>query len=241
MAVQSTKVLTLTIDGRDVSAHQGQTIIQVGRENDIYIPYMCNVEGLSNIGACRLCVVEVQGQRRLLPACTTEVTEGMVVTTDNEKLRNYRKVIVEMLFAERNHICAVCVSNGHCELQRVAQKLGVTHIRMPYLHPTLPFDASHERFVLDHDRCLLCQRCVRVCDEIEGAHTWDVRGRGVESRVIIDLDQPWGSSESCTGCGKCVNVCPTGALAEKGRATAEMTKKRHFLPYLTIMREEDWA
>jgi bidirectional [NiFe] hydrogenase diaphorase subunit len=241
MAVQSTKVLTLTIDGRDVSAHQGQTIIQVGRENDIYIPYMCNVEGLSNIGACRLCVVEVQGQRRLLPACTTEVTEGMVVTTDNEKLRNYRKVIVEMLFAERNHICAVCVSNGHCELQRVAQKLGVTHIRMPYLHPTLPFDASHERFVLDHDRCLLCQRCVRVCDEIEGAHTWDVRGRGVESRVIIDLDQPWGSSESCTGCGKCVNVCPTGALAEKGRATAEMTKKRQFLPYLTIMREEDWA
>jgi bidirectional [NiFe] hydrogenase diaphorase subunit len=241
MAVQSSKVLTLTIDGKDVSAHQGQTIIQVGRENDIYIPYMCNVEGLSNIGACRLCVVEVQGQRRLLPACTTEVIEGMVVTTDSEKLRNYRKLIVEMLFAERNHICAVCVSNGHCELQRVAQKLGVTHIRMPYLHPTLPFDASHERFVLDHDRCVLCQRCVRVCDEIEGAHTWDVRGRGVESRVIVDLDQPWGSSESCTGCGKCVNVCPTGALAEKGRATAEMTKKRQFLPYLTIMREEDWA
>jgi bidirectional [NiFe] hydrogenase diaphorase subunit len=240
MAPAGTKVLTLTMDGRDVSAQQGQTIIQVGRENGIYIPYMCNVEGLSNIGACRLCVVEVEGSRRLLPACTTEVAEGMVVTTDTERLRNYRKMIVEMLFAERNHICAVCVSNGHCELQRVAQKLGVDHIRMPYLHPTLPFDASHERFVLDHDRCLLCQRCVRVCDEIEGAHTWDVRGRGVDSRVIVDLDQPWGSSESCTSCGKCVNVCPTGALAEKGRATAEMTKKRQFLPYLTIMREEDW-
>jgi len=81
---------------------------------------------------------------------------------------------------------------------------------------------------------------IDVCDEIEGAHTWDVRGRGTDSRVIIDLDQPWGTSESCTGCGKCVNVCPTGALAEKGRATAEMTKKRQFLPYLTIMREEDW-
>jgi bidirectional [NiFe] hydrogenase diaphorase subunit len=240
MAAQNVKVVTLVIDGKDVSAQQGQTIIQVGREHGTYIPYMCNVEGLSNIGACRLCLVEVQGQRKLLPACTTEVTEGMVVTTDNERLRNYRKMIIEMLFAERNHICAVCVSNGHCELQRVAQKLGVTHVRMPYLHPKLPFDASHERFVLDHDRCLLCQRCVRVCDEIEGAHTWDVRGRGVDSRVIIDLDQPWGTSESCTGCGKCVNVCPTGALAEKGRATAEMTKKRHFLPYLTIMREEDW-
>ncbi len=241
MADQNTKVVTLTIDGRDVSARSDQTIIQVAREAGIYIPYMCNVEGLSNIGACRLCLVEVAGQRRLLPACTTQVYEGMAVTTDNERLRKYRKMIIEMMFAERNHICAVCVSNGQCELQRVAQKLGVTHIRMPYLHPKLPVDASHERFVLDHDRCILCTRCVRVCDEIEGAHTWDVRGRGIESRVIIDLDQPWGTSESCTGCGKCVNVCPTGALAEKGRATAEMTKKRQFLPYLTIMREEDWT
>ena len=117
MAAQNVKVVTLVIDGKDVSAQQGQTIIQVGREHGIYIPYMCNVEGLSNIGACRLCLVEVQGQRKLLPACTTEVTEGMVVTTDNERLRNYRKMIIEMLFAERNHICAVCVSNGHCELQ----------------------------------------------------------------------------------------------------------------------------
>ena len=181
MAAQNVKVVTLTIDGKDVSAQLGQTIIQVGREHGVYIPYMCNVEGLSNIGACRLCLVEVQGQRKLMAACTTEVAEGMVVTTDNERLRNYRKMIIEMLFAERNHICAVCVSNGHCELQRVAQKLGVTHIRMPYLHPTLPFDASHERFILDHDRCLLCQRCVRVCDEIEGAHTWDVHGRGTDS------------------------------------------------------------
>jgi bidirectional [NiFe] hydrogenase diaphorase subunit len=233
--------VTLRIDGRDAGARQGETIIQVAREAGIYIPYMCNVEGLSNVGACRLCLVEVRGQSRLLPACATEVTEGMVVTTDNERLRKYRKMIVEMMFAERNHICAVCVSNGHCELQRVAQKLGVTHVRMPYLHPTLPFDASHERFILDHDHCILCTRCVRVCHEIEGAHTWDVRDRGTSSRVIIDLDQPWGTSESCTSCGKCVNVCPTGALAEKGRATAEMTKKRQFLPYLTIMREEDWT
>ncbi len=241
MAAQSTRVVTLIIDDQHVSAREDETIMQVANENGIYIPYMCNVEGLSAIGACRLCLVEIQGQRRLLPACTTTVTEGMVVNTWSERLHNYRKIIIEMLFAERNHICAVCVSNGHCELQRVAQKLGVTHVRLPYLHPTLPFDASHERFILDHDRCLLCQRCVRVCDEIEGAHTWDVRGRGVDSRVIVDLDQPWGASESCTGCGKCVNVCPTGALAEKGRATAEMTKKRQFLPYLKVMREEDWA
>jgi bidirectional [NiFe] hydrogenase diaphorase subunit len=98
-------------------------------------------------------------------------------------------------------------------------------------------DASHERFVADHNRCILCSRCVRVCDEIEGAHTWDVMGRGLDCRVITDLMQPWGKSETCTGCGKCVHLCPTGALSEKGKSVAEMSKRRQFLPYLTLMRE----
>jgi bidirectional [NiFe] hydrogenase diaphorase subunit len=110
---------------------------------------------------------------------------------------------------------------------------------MPYLYPKLPIDASHERFVLDHNRCVLCARCVRVCDEIEGAHTWDLMARGVNSRVITDLAQSWGTSESCTSCGKCVQVCPTGALFEKGKSVAEMTKRRQFLPYLAAMREEE--
>ena len=89
-------------------------------------------------------------------------------------------MILELLFAERNHVCSVCVSNGHCDLQTLAQKLGMTHVRFPYRYPKLPVDASHERFVLDHNRCILCTRCVRVCDEIEGAHTWDVMARGVD-------------------------------------------------------------
>ena len=138
MAAQNVKVVTLTIDGKDVSAQLGQTIIQVGREHGVYIPYMCNVEGLSNIGACRLCLVEVQGQRKLMAACTTEVAEGMVVTTDNERLRNYRKMIIEMLFSERNHICAVCVSNGHCELQARGAKAR----HDPYPHALSAPDAA---------------------------------------------------------------------------------------------------
>jgi bidirectional [NiFe] hydrogenase diaphorase subunit len=140
---------------------------------------------------------------------------------------------------ERNHICSVCVSNGHCELQTLAQKLEITHVEFPYRYPKALVDASHERFVVDHNRCILCTRCVRVCDEIEGAHTWDVMGRGIDAKVITDLSQPWGLSETCTGCGKCVHVCPTGALSEKGRSVAEMEKRRQFLPYLTLMRE-DW-
>jgi bidirectional [NiFe] hydrogenase diaphorase subunit len=120
----------------------------------------------------------------------------------------------------------------------MAQNLNITHVRFPYRYPQAEVDASHDRFVIDHNRCILCTRCVRVCDEIEGAHTLDIMGRGIESRVITDLNEPWGSSETCTGCGKCVQVCPTGALFEQGRSVAEMEKRRDFLPYLTLMRKE---
>jgi bidirectional [NiFe] hydrogenase diaphorase subunit len=234
----ATSVKTFKIDGRDFSASADQTILDVARENKIFIPRMCELDGLSPVGACRLCLVEVKGSNKLLPSCVTHVEEGMEVTTTSERLNHYRKMIVELLFSERNHVCSVCVSNGHCELQNMAQKLGITHVRFPYRNPKVEVDASHDRFVIDHNRCILCTRCVRVCDEIEGAHTWDIMGRGVESKMVTDLNQPWGSSETCTGCGKCVHVCPTGALFEKGRSVAEMEKRRSFLPYLTLMREE---
>jgi len=232
----SVRIKTLTIDGKEVSAREGETILQVARENGIDIPTLCYLEGLSPYGACRLCLVEVKGVNRLLPACVTQVEEGMEVITNSERLVKYRKMILELLFSERNHTCSVCVVNGHCELQRLAQKLGVTNVRFPYRYPNLPVDATHDRFAVDHNRCVLCTRCVRVCDEIEGAHVWDVMGRGINSRIIADLNQPWGTSETCTSCGKCVHVCPTGALFEKGKAVAEMEKRRQFLPYLTIMR-----
>lgn len=235
--VPQVQIKTLTIDGRDVGARGDQTILEVALENNIKIPTLCHLEGLSDIGACRLCLVEVKGSNKLLPACVTQVQEGMEVTVNSERLRKYRLTILELLFSERNHICSVCVSNGHCELQTLGQELGMTHIRVPYLHPSLEVDASNRRFVLDHNRCILCSRCVRVCDEIEGAHTFDLTGRGIACQVITDLNQPWGESESCTSCGKCVHVCPTGALVEKGRSAGEMTKRQQFLPYLTAMRE----
>jgi len=231
------QVRTLKVDDQEMGAQENQTILEVAREHSIDIPALCHLEGLSDVGACRLCLVEVKGARRLLPACMTRVAEGMEVVTNSEMLVKYRKMLLELLFSERNHICSVCVSNGHCELQDLAQTLQVDHVQVPYRHPRLPVDASHERFVIDHNRCILCTRCVRVCDEIEGAHTWDMMGRGINARVITDLNQPWGESESCTSCGKCVHVCPTGALVEKGRSVAEMTKRRQFLPYLTLMRE----
>jgi bidirectional [NiFe] hydrogenase diaphorase subunit len=161
----------------------------------------------------------------------------MSVTTNSENLKHHRLMALELLFVERNHICAVCVSNGHCELQSLAQTLGLTHVRFPYNYPTLPVDASHPRFVLDHNRCILCTRCVRVCDEIEGAHVWDIAARGISSRLVAELDRPWGESQSCTSCGKCVQVCPTGALVEKGYAVEEMDKRNAAVTHLAARRE----
>ncbi len=231
------RVKTFKINGKDVTGRADQTVLEVALENGIEIPRLCFLEGVSNIGACRLCLVEVAGgSEKLISSCTARISEGMEVLTNTEKLQKYRKQIMQLLFSERNHICAVCVSNGHCELQDMAVMCGMEHVEFEYLSPKLCLDASHRRFISDPNRCILCSRCVRVCDEIEGAHTWDLFGRGVKTLVITDLQEAWGDSFSCTSCGKCVQVCPTGALSEKGVSVAEMAKKRGFLPYLKSNR-----
>lgn len=232
-----TNVVTLKINDRDVSGRDDETILEIARQNAIYIPTLCHLDGLGDIGACRLCLVEIKGNNKLLPACVVVVQEGMEVLTDSPRLAEYRQMIVQMLFAEGNHVCSVCVSNGHCELQDMAHTVQIDHIDLAYQYPKRDVDASHNLFSLDRNRCILCTRCVRVCDEIEGVHTWDLMGRGIQSQVIVDMNQPWGTSETCTSCGKCVQVCPTGALFEKGKAVAEMTKNPAFLPYLVSMRE----
>jgi bidirectional [NiFe] hydrogenase diaphorase subunit len=232
-------VVTLTINDELVSAQEGESLLSVLRENGIDIPTMCHLEGISERGGCRLCMVELAGNAKLQAACVTPVQEGLVVNTHSDRLVKYRKMILEMLFAERNHVCAVCVMNGHCELQWEAAKIGMDHVRYDYLNPDLPMDASHKQFVIDHNRCILCTRCVRVCDEIEGAHVWDVMGRGVDSRIVADLNQPWGTSQACTSCGKCVQVCPTGALTTKGSTVAEMEKQHDFLSWILNGREQN--
>lgn len=221
--------MILTMDGEMITAQQGQTLLEVAREHGIYIPTLCHMDGLEPMGGCRLCLVELKGSPRPVPACMTEAQDGMVVTTSSDTIVEYRHIIVELLLAERTHTCSVCVENGSCELQTLAARLGVDHVRFDYLHQLLPLDASRERFALDHNRCMLCTRCVRICDAVEGAHTLDVRGRGVTSRIVADLDRPWGESTSCTDCGKCVQICPTGALYKKGATIGEMTKEREFL------------
>jgi len=236
MSVVESDVKTLVIDEQEVSGRRGQTILEVAQENEIPIPTLCHLEGLSDLGACRLCMVEIKGSNKLQPACVTTIFEGMEVTTQSERLKGHRRMILELLYAERNHICSVCVSNGYCELQTLGQEQGLTHVRLPYRNPELRVDASHDRFTVDHNRCILCTRCVRVCAEIEGAHVWDVMGRGIDCIVITDLHEEWGKS-TCTRCGKCVQVCPTGALFDKSKIGSDHPKYPDFLPYLNMMRE----
>jgi bidirectional [NiFe] hydrogenase diaphorase subunit len=216
------KRISLSINGQAVSGRAGQTLLQVARKHGIAIPTLCHFPGLSPMGACRVCIVEVAGYPRPVPSCATPAEQGMVVCTDSARIRDARRMIVELLLAERNHTCPVCTMDGNCELQTLAKLLGIDHVRYGFIAPQMTVDISQPRFGIDHNRCILCRRCVRVCDEVEGAHTWDVSSRGSERRPISDLAEPWGDSATCTACGKCVQACPTGALFEKG---AEKTRK----------------
>jgi bidirectional [NiFe] hydrogenase diaphorase subunit len=229
---------TLTIDGKEISAEEGATVLQAATEAGIRIPTLCHLEGVYDIGACRLCLVEVKGTPKLLPACTLKVAEGMEVTTDSERLQKYRRMTLELLFAERNHVCAVCVANGHCELQGLAYSQGMDHVRYEYLFPKWEVDTTHRLFGMDHNRCILCTRCVRVCWHIEGAGTKNVAGRGGKSKIITDLNQPWGEAASCTDCGKCVMSCPTGALFRKGMTVGESEHDRDKLEFIVTARQK---
>ncbi len=234
-------VVTLTIDDQLVSAPDDQTILDAVRSAGIPLPTLCHLDGVSDIAACRVCLVDIEGYRRLTPACMTKVAEGMVLRTDTERLRKYRKLIVELILAERNHVCAFCVANDHCELQDLAIEVGVDHVRFDYVSPKTEIDVSHHRFGMDHSRCVLCTRCVRTCHEIEGAHAKDVEGRGLTSWIVTGLKDPWALVDTCTDCGKCVTACPTGALFTQGATAAEMQKDRSKLAFLRTAREKgEW-
>ena len=233
----STSTVTLKIDGLEVTVPEGTMILKAARDAGILIPTLCSLEGLSPYGGCRLCLVEISGSPKLFPACITPVSSGMEVTTQSDRLKEYRKMAVQMLLAERTHICSVCVANDHCELQAMANQLGVDHVMFERNWTGEKIDSSHDFLVIDRNRCILCTRCIRVCDEIEGVHTLDLKLRGKNAQVIMDLDEKWHDSCSCTSCRKCAKVCPVGAIYIEGEPL-DHTKRKDIAEFILSRRRK---
>ena len=204
----------ITINGQEIAAQAGQTILQAAREAGIDIPTLCEHPQLEPIGACRICLVEVEKQRALQPACTFRISEGMVVHTESEKVVEARKFILELLFSERNHYCMYCQMSGDCELQNLGYRYGLDSWQYPRPYTPLSVDATRQYFVMDHNRCILCRRCIRACQELVGNYTLGLGGRGANSMIVADMNVPFGNS-SCISCGTCLQVCPTGALMDR--------------------------
>ncbi|MBA4358899.1 MAG: ferredoxin, partial [Desulfovibrio sp.] len=208
--------VSLTIDGQEVSAPEGATILEAARGQGIAIPTLCHHAALTPWGGCRLCVVEVDGAPRLAAACVMPVRKGMEVVTDNPRITQARRTVLEFLFAERAHYCMYCARSGDCELQALAYAHGLDHLTVPSLDQVFPVDATHPFIALDHNRCVLCGRCVRACREIAGVRTLDFQYRGGANTIGADMDGPLGRS-SCVSCGACLQVCPTGAIFHRDR------------------------
>jgi len=205
------------MDGRELTAREGRTILEVGREAGIRIPTLCYHPRLRSTGACRVCVVEVEGSRTLLPACATPVDrDGMVVHTGNERVLRARRLTVELLLASGNHDCPNCNSNGRCELQDLVEELGIEQPRFPIEHPGFPADQSNPMIVRDLNKCVLCGRCVRGCQELQVNQVIDFGFRGPHSKIVTGGDVDYGKSE-CVFCGECVQLCPVGAISERQR------------------------
>jgi formate dehydrogenase major subunit len=211
------KKILITIDGKQIAARPGQTILECANENGIYIPTLCNHPAVSPVGACRMCLVEIKGQRALQTSCTFPVSDGMEIQTDSSTVVTARKLVLDMIFSERNHFCPYCEMSGSCELQDLGYRYHVDHWAFSTYTKAFPIDATNKYYLMEHNRCVLCGRCIRACDELVANHTLGLGQRGSESMVRADANIPLGES-SCISCGTCTQVCPTGALFYKRSA-----------------------
>jgi formate dehydrogenase alpha subunit len=219
MTEVATEAIELTIDGRRVTARRGETVLQAARRSGTYIPTLCFHPDLDAYGGCRLCIVEIAGQRGYPTACTTQVAPGMDVKTATPDLENVRGMTVELLLADHSSDCITCAADRSCELQKVAAHLGLRDVRFRKTQRNLPLDTSNPFFVRDPNRCILCGICTRTCADIQGLGAIELVGRGYRTSVGTFREEPLRQS-LCASCGECVARCPTGALSNRERAKA---------------------
>ena len=208
------KKITLTIDGKEVSATPGQTILECASEMGIFIPTLCHYQNTTNVGACRVCVVEVENARSLVAACCMPITPGMVVRTNTPAVRAAQKMIVELLWSSGDHNCLTCEQNGQCELQNLVYWLQIDKPRFKIEPPGYTLDNSNTMIYRDLNKCILCGRCVRACNEIQVNEVLDFAKRSSGAKVGPAFDADYIDS-SCVFCGECLQVCPTGAITFK--------------------------
>lgn len=204
--------INLLVDGEPIRARAGTTILEAAEDAGIYIPRLCWMKGLSPFGSCRVCLVRVNG--RAQSACTHPAAEGMVVENDTEELRRHRRNVLDMLFVEGNHFCMFCEKSGHCELQALAYRFGITAPKYPFLFPTKEVDATHPDVLLDRSRCVLCARCVRASKELDGKGALGFVGRSLGKRLAPSGPSGLGSTNLAAG-DAALRSCPTGSLLLK--------------------------
>ncbi len=206
--------ILITIDGRQLEAKPGQTILEVAKENGIYIPTLCYYAATRVVGACRVCVVEVENSRTLVASCAMPVSPGMVVKTDTPRVREAQKLVVELLWSAGDHNCLVCESNGQCELQDLIYWLKIEKPRFKIEAPGYPLEKTNTMIQRDLNKCVLCGRCIRACNEIQVNEVLDFFERGSKMKVGPAFDADYIDS-NCVFCGACVDACPTGAIVNK--------------------------